>query len=34
MLCGSVGPIHLPSDVTPQDYVAKALSDELEAVLF
>jgi hypothetical protein len=30
MLCRLVGPIHLPGDVPPQDYISKALADELE----
>lgn len=30
MLCRMVGPIHLPGDISPQDYVSQALSAELQ----
>jgi hypothetical protein len=30
MMCRLVGPIHLPGDVAPGDYISKAIADELE----
>jgi hypothetical protein len=30
MMCRLVGPIHLPGDVAPQDYISNALASDLE----